>query len=154
PGTPAGCQTPPSIPSDVFHNEASPAYGPQAWGSVEYLLWFVTPQNVPPLIQTVPAAVALGGGTLPPGSAGTFFPTTRQLEFGAFSGVRGTAGYMFDRLGVEVSGFYLPQRTKDAALFSSGVPFSVAQPYISAGTGQPTSLFSSLAGQYTGGTTA
>ena len=99
-------------------NEPSPFYGPRAWGSVEYLLWFVTPMNTPPLIQTVPASVASVGSVLPPGAAGKYFPFDRQLEFGAFSGVRGTAGYMFDRFGLEVSGFYLPKVTRSAALDS------------------------------------
>lgn len=151
----AGNHHPTASPLDgIGCDTPSPYYGPQAYGSLEYLLWFITPTNTPDLIQSVGAGVAAGGGVLPPGAAARVFPETRQLEFGAFSGLRATLGYSFDRLGVEWSGFYLAERTKSATLSSDGTIISVAQPYISAGSGQNTSLFASLAGQYVGGVAA
>src|SRR5262245_30387435 len=50
-GTYAGYQNGPAIPPDPGSDGTSPLYGPRAWGSVEYLLWFVTPMNSPDLIQ-------------------------------------------------------------------------------------------------------
>jgi hypothetical protein len=133
----------------------APLYGPRFWASAEYLLWWVTPMNTPELIQSVPTAAAGNGtGTLPGGAANRVFPSTRQLEFGAFSGVRGTVGYAFDRFGVEASGFYLGRQTQSASLSSDGTPFAVGRSYVSAGNGQPIVLFASLAGQYTGGVVA
>jgi hypothetical protein len=129
--------------------------GPRAWVNAEYLLWWVTPMNTPDLIQAVPRDAALSAfansTSLPPGAAARFFPDTRQLQFGAFSGVRGTAGVNFERFGLEGSAFYLPQVTKSSSLFTDGNPLSAAQSYIRAGTGQPISLLASLAGQSTGG---
>lgn len=154
PGVPYGGQMAPSIPTGPASDGPATLYGSRAWASAEYLMWWVTPMNSPDLIQSVSANAALAGGALPPGAAARVFPATRQLEFGAISGIRGTAGYAWDHVGVEVSGFYLGQKTRDGALFSDGTVFSVARPYISAGSGAATSLFSSLAGQYVGGTTA
>jgi len=129
--------------------------GPRIWANAQYSLWWITPMNTPDLIQTVPAATALqavaNNTTLPPGSTVRAFPETRQLEFGAFSGVRGAVGMNFDRFGIEADFFYLPEVTKSSALFNNGTPVSIAQTYIRAGTDTPISLLSSLQGSASGG---
>ncbi|MDB5307201.1 MAG: hypothetical protein JWO38_1403 [Gemmataceae bacterium] len=126
--------------------------GPRVWGSVDYLLWWVRPMKTPDLIQQVPSAQAQTNTTLAPGAAQPFFPPPGQgINFGAFSGLRGTVGVNFDRFGLEASGFVLFQKTKNASLFSNGTPFAVAESYVSAGNGQPITLFASLPNQYSGG---
>jgi hypothetical protein len=111
--------------------------------------------NSQDLIQAVPGSVAsANGSSLPAGSAVREFPFERQVHFGAFNGLRGTLGFASDNVGVDVSGFALQQNTQSASLFSTGAPFAVAQPYISAGSGEHITLYSSLANQYTGGTSS
>lgn len=132
--------------------------GPRVWVNGEYLLWWISPLNSPDLIQTVPSAIALNsfaaGTSLPAGSATRAFPESRQLDFGAFSGIRGTVGVSFDNFGLEASYFFLGEQTKSASLFNNGVPVSVAESYIRAGTGIPISLLASLEGQSSGGITS
>ena len=132
--------------------------GPRFWVNGEYLLWFIRPVRTPDLIQTVPSSVALNsfaaGTSLPPGSTTRFFPTSKNLDFGAFSGVRGTVGTTFEHFGVEASYFFLGEQTKSASLFNSGVPVSVAETYFRAGTGTPISLLASLDGISSGGISA
>jgi hypothetical protein len=128
--------------------------GPRAWFNAEYLLWWTTPMNTPGLIQTVPTATALGvfgtNSSLPPGAATQVFPDSK-LNFGAFSGARLSGGMNLDGFGVDASVFYLPQKTSSATLFNDGTPYSIAETYIRAGTGQPVTLLASLAGQANGG---
>jgi hypothetical protein len=165
-----GLAAPPAYPSN-FAPVADPALaakldavtgadpwcmnGPRAWASAEYLLWWVRPMATPDLIQTVPSALALNAvatnSSLPSGSAQRFFPDSNTVQFGAFSGVRGTAGINFDRFGLDATGFFLPQVTKSASLFNNGTPNSVAESFIRAGTGTPISLLASVPGQSTGG---
>ncbi len=130
--------------------------GPRVWGSVDYLIWYVRTQAAPDLIQSVPSATALasvnGGTNLPPGSTQSIFPGSNgRIDFGASSGVRGTVGFAFDRIGVEVSGFALERNSTGASASNNGFPFAIAQMYTSAGTGQNTSLYASLPGEYSGG---
>ena len=128
------------------------------WGQADYLLWWIRPMSTPSLIQAVPSASAIAsatnGSTLAAGSAQSLFPTTNNLRFGAFSGVRGTAGYNFESFGLEVSGFYLGQQSRSASYANDGTPASIAESYYRAGTGTPVNLFGSLAGQYSGGIAA
>lgn len=129
--------------------------GPRIWANAQYSLWWITPMNSPDLIQTVPSGIALqsfaANTTLPAGSTTRAFPESRQLEFGAFSGVRGTVGVNFDRFGLEGDYIYMPKVTKTGEIFNAGVPVSVAQSYFRAGPGTPISLLASLDGQASGG---
>jgi len=130
-------------------------HGPRLWANAQYSLWWITPMNTPDLIQTVPSGIALqavsNNTTLPVGSAIRAFPESRQLEFGAFNGARGTVGVNFDRFGLEADFLYLPTVTKTGNLFNAGVPVSVAQSYTRAGTDTTISLLSSLSGSASGG---
>ncbi|MFO0801734.1 MAG: BBP7 family outer membrane beta-barrel protein [Gemmataceae bacterium] len=158
---------PPAALTNLPLEEAAPApnlgaatadwsmQGPRIWANAQYSLWWITPMNAPDLIQSVPSGIALqsvaGNSTLPAGSTTRYFPETRQLEFGAFSGVRGTVGVNFDRFGLEADYLYLPTVTKSSSLVNAGVPVSAAQSYIRAGTNTTISLLSSLEGQASGG---
>jgi hypothetical protein len=130
-------------------------HGPRFRATAQYSLWWITPMNTPDLIQTVPSGIAqqsfAGGTPLPEGSTTRYFPESRQLEFGAFSGVRGNLAVNFDRFGLEVDYIYLPTVTKTGELFNAGTPSSVAQSYIRAGSNTPISLLASLDGSASGG---
>jgi len=133
-----------------------PGTGPRAWASIEYLRWWITNSNSPELIQTVPSdqVVLSGTGNLPPGAAQRFFPSDRDVQFGAFNGIRPTIGFTTDSIGFEISGFWLDQKSVTGAVASDGTPFAVAQQYTAAGSNRVISLFASLAGQYSGGAQA
>lgn len=132
--------------------------GPRFWASVDYLRWWVTPMNSPDLIQTVPGQVAsdsvTNGTILPAGAATRYFPDRRQAHFGAFNGLRGTVGGVTDWGGFDVNGFYLASNTISGELRNNGMPYAIAQQYFSTVNNLDTSLFSSLAGAYVGGTQA
>ena len=80
-----------------------------------------------------------------PGSTTTVFPENNRINFGAVNGLRASVGANWDKFGVEVGGFALERKTETGSLFTNGTPVAVAQGYISAGSGMPTSLFASLA---------
>ena len=81
-------------------------------------------------------------------------PENNRVNFGTFNGLRASVGTGWSRMGVEVGGFVLERMTETGVLFTNGTPVAVAQGYIAAGSGIPTSLFASLAGQYSGGVAA
>jgi hypothetical protein len=99
---------------------------PCFWVSGEYLLWWVRRDHLPPdLVLTGdpttdnPGALNAGGRPLP--------GSPSSVDYGALSGVRVTAGGWLDsdgRLGIEGSGFLLPQqsRTFKAVSDQSGNP--------------------------------
>jgi hypothetical protein len=89
------------------------------WGSAEYLLWWIKDAPLPPLFVLTgdpttdnPGALNAGGRVVPGASA---------VSFGALSGVRVSAGGWLTSngtLGIEGSGFLLPQQTKTFRLAS------------------------------------
>ncbi|MBY0512448.1 MAG: BBP7 family outer membrane beta-barrel protein, partial [Gemmataceae bacterium] len=127
------------------------------WASADYLLWWQKSPRTAPLIVGVPGAnIQNVGGALPAGTV-PVFPNGDTLDFGAFSGVRVSAGFYLNRnWGIEASGFVLEEKNKsggasgDGSLLSSGV----ALPYTQAGTGTPIALFTNLPGVYAGGSSA
>lgn len=128
-----------------------PMVGPRFWATGDYLLAWYTPIRTPPLIQAVPAALASqssGNGAV------TLFPENNRLNFGAFNGVRASVGANFDKFGVEFGGFVLERQGENASFFNNGNPVALGRGYISAGSGLPIVLFSSLPGQYSGGVSA
>jgi hypothetical protein len=100
-----------------------------AWGSVEYLLWWVKDAPLPfPFVLTGPV-----NGPPPNNNPGALneagFPTLtgKGVDFGALSGVRATVGGYLDSegtIGIEGSGFILPQQSKTyrAASDANGNP--------------------------------
>ena len=169
--TPAFAQAPPAAsylaatpqaaelatPVDRITEAADPLPSSRFWVNADYLLWFNKKMPTPALIQTVPSGVAATGVTNLPLGAATYFPKTAKLDFGAFNGVRVTAGYNFgENWGVDVSGFVLETKTRNASLFGDGSlnSLGIARPYVQAGTGNNISLYSNLPGQYSGGVSA
>lgn len=140
-------------PTNILTDSGAPARDPRVWVNLEYLVWFNSDMNSPDLIQGVPAPVATGpGGAFASGAAARLFPRNRDIKFDAFNGVRGTAGMDFAHFGVDASVFALESNSEGANFTGTGFPVSIARQYVNVATGVPTTLYSSLAGQYTGGT--
>jgi hypothetical protein len=100
----------------------------RVWGSAEYLLWWVKDGPLPfPFVLTGPV-----NGPPPNNNPGALneggFPILgKSVEFGALSGVRASVGGWLDAggtLGIEGSGFLLPQQSKTfrAASDANGNP--------------------------------
>jgi hypothetical protein len=136
--------------SPSFNPDAGRGRLPCVWASADYIFGGVSHMETPELIQLVPAAAA-ALPVPPPGSAIRYFPSDTKLDFGTFNGYRVSAGVAFERWGADVSGFVFQRNTQDAIAASTGDPFSVAQQYTRAQTGEVISFLASLAGQYTGG---
>jgi len=131
--------------------------GPQVWGGVEYLVWFVKNQPTPPLIEVLPPAQSVVSNTATPTSDAREFqvyPGNRgSLKFDAQNGIRGTVGAQFrPGFGADFSGFVLEHQTDGASYAGSGLPGTsgVSRGYTQAGTGDIIHLFSALPGQYSG----
>jgi len=123
--------------------------GPNAYVSLDYLMWWYTPMNSVPLLVTVPTAFAVPNP--PPGVTSTVFPVGNRISFNRGDGLRLNAGLNWQRWGVDVSAFYLERLSKAAGLANAGVPVAIGQPYVRAGTGGQTILYASLPNQYVGG---
>lgn len=115
-----------------------------AWGSVEYLLWWVKDGPLPvPLVTTGnPAAGALAGTLGQPDTRVLFGRS--GLDYGTFSGLRLTVGSWLDDgrcVGVEGRGFLLHSRTVrfSAASNAAGEP-PLYLPAFNAATGREDSL--------------
>jgi hypothetical protein len=86
--------------------------GPKVWGGAEYLLWWIKDGPLP-----VPLVTTGDPNSLDFGIIGD--PTTRvlfgnnDLDYGSFSGFRGTLGTWFDdqhRVGIEANAFFLERQ--------------------------------------------
>ncbi len=144
-------------PMERITTAGEPLQSTRFWANADYLVWWENGSATPPLVQTIPAAVATAGPTNLPFGANQAFPRDNKLYFGAFSGVRATVGMNFGpNWGVDLSGFVLNQQSTGYSLIGDGSPTSIgiARPYIQAGTGNPISLYSNLPGQYAGGVRA
>jgi hypothetical protein len=96
-----------------------------AWGSVDYLLWWIKDDPLPPFLVLTGDPTTNNPGALNAG--GRVVPGTSSVDFGALSGVRVSAGGWLDSdgtLGLEGSGFLLPQQGKTfrAASNANGNP--------------------------------
>lgn len=100
------------------------------WASAEYLLWKMKQSNLPPLITTGPE-----NGDARIGQHGTEIVFGgNKLDRGKFPGGRFTAGVWLNEkrdVGVELSYFFLKERTFSFQVSSSGQPGSqvIARPY-------------------------
>jgi hypothetical protein len=116
------------------------------WVSVEYLLWWIKNDNLPPLVTTGPAQFPVGFL----GQPGTVILLgNSSLDHGDFSGARVTAGTWLDcnhTCGVEVSGFFLGKRTVRED-FNNSV---LARPFFNVNQGIPFSEFAAFPGISTG----
>jgi hypothetical protein len=120
---------------DLAHYYQAPYRGPQQWGAVEYLMWWVRPGPVPvPLVNTtlLPedlASSTAAGGIFDPNAVTLFGNQTMSL--GTFSGVRLVAGRWLDNcqdVGFEGSVFLLQQRSQTANFVGGAGP--LAQPAV------------------------
>jgi hypothetical protein len=147
---------PPPIHENAFLNDECPCGDARAryWASLEYLLWYVRPGNVPPLLTT--SSVTGGTGVL--GAPGTSIVAgNTSLLSSARNGARVTIGtwleqYLGIPVGVEISGFAFGKRSIDYYANSdlaTGVPV-LARPIINALTGTPSTYFVSAPGQFGG----
>jgi hypothetical protein len=106
----------------------------------EYLLWWTKNDHVPPLVTTGPALLTPQGG--PDGATLDRADTTvlfggDGLNRGAQSGVRLTAGWWCDETGkeaIELSGFFLPQRSTNFSASSNQYP-QLSRPFTDEITG-------------------
>jgi hypothetical protein len=117
------------------------------YAGADYLMWWVNHGPAPILLTTAPNnglnANGLTGGVL--GQPGTIVLFTgRDLEFGAFSAIRATAGVGLGEDGfwaLEAGGFILPKRSVNFTRIgnSDGTPL-LTIPYLDAVTAQQKSL--------------
>ena len=144
-GFPLVASAQPGELSPVWNLEANPGYEPILAGpmqcstdltdpkfyvGLEYLLWWISGENSPPILTTGPAHVTGPSGR--PGvvgAPGTQILAGGDIGFGASSGARVTiGGWLSDDkiLGAEVSYLFLGQQTNSRTFTNSGL--SGAQP--------------------------
>ncbi len=108
--------------------------GPSYWGSVDYLLWWVSNSPLP-----VPLVTRGGNGVL--GNPGvSVIYGNNSIDYGAFSGARFALGGWIDperQWGIEGTGFFLFNDTRSFRVQSDGAGNPVlAQPIIIPGFGE------------------
>jgi hypothetical protein len=141
----AVASVPPGPFSDLAHSYNRPMRGPQTWGNVEYLLWWIKPGPLPtPLVNTTIVAEDLSrsiaaGGIQDPLS--TTILGGKSVDFGTFSGIRFGVGHWFDccqETGAEVSMFFLQRKSEtfsaNGGTNANGTP-ELTVPFNSVGPG-------------------
>jgi hypothetical protein len=114
------------------------------WGSAEYLLWRMKGSDLPPLITVGPGTIGSRQAII--GQPGTIIVLGgERLYLGKFPGGRFTAGMWLNKkrdLGVEVSYFFLKERTFKFQVSSNGQAGSqvIARPYFNILTNAEASL--------------
>jgi Putative beta barrel porin-7 (BBP7) len=97
----------------------------QVWFQAEYLLWWIRPGSMPPVVGTAPSNL-VSTGSLPSDSITSLFGSASNgLDYKAQSGLRLSAGYWFDNSqcwGIDGSFFQLEQKNLGATFASSGDP--------------------------------
>ena len=103
------------------------------YGGIDYLLWWIQGDRVPPLLTTgQPASQGILGR---PGTTVLFGGT--GLDNNPYSGLRATFGYWCDcsqQIGIEVSGFVLPGSSSTFTANSNEFPV-LARPFFSVNPG-------------------
>ncbi|MFM8930933.1 MAG: BBP7 family outer membrane beta-barrel protein [Gemmataceae bacterium] len=127
--------------SPIWNLEANPGYEPAMSGplqcstdlkdpnfyvGVEYLLWWISGENSPPILTTGPVNVT-GPSGIPGvvGAPGTQILAGGNIGFGASSGARvSLGGWLCDdrSLGFEVTYLFLGQQTNSRTYTNSGLP--------------------------------
>lgn len=122
------------------------------WVNLEYLLWMVRQDNVPPLLTT-----STTGTTAILGAPGTaVLKGSGPVITDGRNGARVTIGGWLDQcvgcpVGVEFTGFTLGNRTGRSAVSSDSTGSPVlARPFINALTGAESNYFISAPGQFAG----
>ncbi len=125
--------------------------GPRIWGSADYLLWFVQPQSSPALIQAA-SGTQSGATTFNQSQSATLFPINNKIDYGIFSGIRGTIGFWLNQIqtiGFEATYMWLGQaETRDGFLSSSNM--ILGRPFVNASTGTNSLYQVSLPGNVDG----
>ena len=97
----------------------------RVWFQPEYLLWWIRPAALPPVIGTAPTK-QVASGTLPSDSITTLVGGDGyNLDYNQQSGLRLSLGYWFNSAqdwGVDGNFFQLEQKTVRSTLTSSGSP--------------------------------
>jgi hypothetical protein len=155
-----GVATPQGVQIDVLTSDRQPLFpsankpqSPLFYVGADYLLWWVNHGPSPALLTTAPnnglntnpitGAQQLTGGILgQPGTTPLF--TSSNLDYGAISGLRVSAGMFLEQNGiwsVEGGGFYLQNKSINytAAGNANGTPL-LTIPFIDASTGQQNAL--------------
>jgi Putative beta barrel porin-7 (BBP7) len=110
---------------------------PRVWGSADYLLWWVRKAGVPPLVTTGSPDDTFPGLLGQPHTEILF--GNHGIDYGAFSGMRATAGAWVDSdgtLGFEAGGFALERRSVQySASGGANGQIYLAAPFINALSG-------------------
>ncbi|MFO0881169.1 MAG: BBP7 family outer membrane beta-barrel protein [Gemmataceae bacterium] len=137
---------PTDMPSPATVLKSNPVYGEplileeapptQFYVKGEYLLWWMKPDKAPPLVTTGNPKIDPQPGKL--GQASTIILMDGNLDRSSFSGFRGAVGLFLDDCGstaIELSGFYLGQRSTRFAADSSRYPV-LTRPFFNVSTGR------------------
>jgi hypothetical protein len=127
PVTPKGCDVGTGCAASCFSRNGigSACDQERVWVNAEYLLWWLKSNPTPPLIGTLPAALAVQNlNDLPAGAIGNLFGGS-PLRFDAFSGGRISAGGWLNpeqTVGLEAGAFYLERRNISFGAATKGDP--------------------------------
>ena len=125
-----------AAPTTITHVVDGPMPDPlhtAFWAKAEYLLWSVRPYNIPVLAT---AGNEVGQGILGQNGTVVLFGDS-SLDGGLRSGLRLTAGAWLDMWhedGVELSGFFLTEKTNHFAVNSAQAPV-IARPFFDVNNG-------------------
>jgi hypothetical protein len=124
---PAGIAAAPGVACGPLADTIATPLGQRVYGSVDYLLFWIRDNPTPPLVQVIPAQIALmvaQSGDLPPGSTTDIFAGD-GTDPGSFNGFRARAGIWLNpssTVAVEGSYFRLFKESDSFATRSEGVP--------------------------------
>ena len=110
-------------------------FGNRWYGSVEYLLWFIRGQSLPPLLTTGPLTAPVPGALGQPGTTVLF--GNNGYNNNPYSGTRLRFGYWFDDnhgLGLDFGGFILGSNSQNFMASSTNGTF-LGRPFFNALTG-------------------
>jgi hypothetical protein len=143
PPPPPVAESAPAVLTEPVAAAPDAGLGRRVFGSVDYLLFWIRRGPTPPLVQTIPPALAnfeTMMGDLPPGATTDVFPN--RIDYGTFSGVRGQLGVWLTRdgcWGVDGSYMQLFRRSQDFSIQSNGVPV-IGRDFVDVGDGRDSFL--------------
>jgi hypothetical protein len=144
------------IPAGAYRNLGRPAYScyeedptERWWVSAEYLLWWMSPQNI-----YAPLVTSGTNGVIDDPDTTVAFPKG-PINYGPFSGVRFGLGGWWNcerTFGMEVTGFFFERKTETLNFDATGGGLNLFVPFTDATTGTPAAV--TLANTATGQTGA
>jgi hypothetical protein len=152
----AGCD--PAVAADlpVKAPPQAPVDASQFWVDMDYLVWNVKGDRLPPLVTASPAGTPLPSAGVLGASGTTVLFGDSSVNDGWRSGGRLSAGYWFDpqhKSGVEASFFGLEQASTGFGASSAGASI-LARPFLDATTGLQNSSLVAFPGLLSGSVTA